>query len=126
MKKNETKPRQNQKHAAKATKGAKRGSSNNRKPPKPTMPVPKAKRPKMDLAKNPQRCVGSRVAKLFGGEVFFGTINAVDVDDDGQSLWTVVYDDGDREDFDKRDLTRAQNLYEQRKDLLILFNFCAM
>ena len=80
------------------------------------MPIPKQKRTKVDYASNPKRFVGTRIAKDFGEHgIYFGTISDASVEDD-QVLWTVVYDDGDHEDYDEEDLKKAQKFYESNKE----------
>jgi len=94
----------------------KRGTSTSNRP-KPAMPAPKPKRSKSDYSSNPDRFVGSRIAKDFGDDmgVFFGTIREANVEED-QVLWVIAYDDGDKEDFDEADLRRAHAFYELVKD----------
>lgn len=60
---------------------------------------------------SPQECVGVRVAKIFDGEVYFGTVQRYD---NANNYWCVVYDDGDKEDYEKEDLLGALVLYQKR------------
>jgi len=71
-----------------------------------------------------RKYVGRRVAKNFlrdpsvPGEydVFFGTVMATEVDSEG-TLWNIVYDDEDQEDYDEEDLNVGLMLYEEQKKL---------
>lgn len=59
---------------------------------------------------DPCSFVHRRISKDFDGTTFFGTILKYD-DSDDPPLWSVVYDDGDREDYEKRDLIKALKHY---------------
>lgn len=48
------------------------------------------------------------MAKEFAHKVFSGTISARMKD---ENWWHVEYDDGDQEDLDKKEVTRARKLY---------------
>jgi hypothetical protein len=79
--------------------------------------VPAPKRPKTNVfvelvnKSAPSVFFRERVAKIFDGEVYFGTITAYD------EFWKVDFDDGDAEDWEKKDLIRALKLYAKcRKD----------
>ena len=52
--------------------------------------------------------VGDRVAKYFDGKLYLGTITTIDADN---GWFTCVYDDDDKEDFTKRELMDAMELY---------------
>jgi len=56
-----------------------------------------------------------RVAKIFGGKIYLGTITGSDDDEDneGERLYHVVYEDGDEEDFTVSELYAAIELYEK-------------
>ena len=66
---------------------------------------------------DPQAYIGARVSKMFGADVYYGTITsyipAPSAKDD--DLWHVLYDDDDSEDFDAKDLKKALNLYRQKE-----------
>lgn len=102
--------------------------------PKPKMPVPKSnksnkkakqaakqKKPRVDYTANPGQFVKQRVAKDFGKgkdvELFFGTITGFerDEEDDNVVYWAIEYDDGDREDFDEKELRDALRMYDACK-----------
>eukprot|EP00956_Cyclotella_meneghiniana_P026276 scaffold56361_cov71-Cyclotella_meneghiniana.AAC.5 len=57
--------------------------------------------PKLD-----QNYVGSRVAKYFKTELYFGTVSI------NNDYYHVVYDDGDEEDLDEEDFHKALELYQ--------------
>ena len=54
--------------------------------------------------------IDARVAKNFDDGLFFGTITKYD---SKANFWFVLYDDGDSEQFDKRDLNEALRLYKK-------------
>ena len=56
-----------------------------------------------------------RVAKIFGGKIYLGTITGSDEDEDneGERLYHVAYEDGDEEDFTVSELYAAIELYEK-------------
>ena len=60
----------------------------------------------------PDSFVHQRIAKDFDGETFFGTIVAWD-DSENPPFWHVEYDDGDEEDYSKRDLIKALKHYDK-------------
>jgi len=62
----------------------------------------------------PTDFVQRRVAKDFDGDCFYGNLTAYD-DSETPVLWHVVYDDGDEEDYTKKDLLRAVKHYEANK-----------
>jgi hypothetical protein len=59
--------------------------------------------------------LGRRVAKFFGKEIFFGTIDFISRFDKEKVWWHVLYDDNDQEDMDYRQLKVAILLYEQHE-----------
>ncbi|KAL7554737.1 hypothetical protein ACHAWF_018267 [Thalassiosira exigua] len=63
-------------------------------------------------ASNPHSFVRRRVAKDFDGETYYGTIMAYD-DSESPAFWHVEYEDGDEEDYSKKDLIRALKHYEK-------------
>ena len=60
-----------------------------------------------------------RVAKTFGTDIYFGSVKMyfdIDKEDSkSEALWNVVYDDGDEEDLNVRELAGALRLYNQKK-----------
>jgi hypothetical protein len=69
--------------------------------------------------------VGARVAKKFfvkkskrsTGKFYFGTLKEQWKDDDGKTLWTVVYDDDDTEDYDEKEVEEGLAMYASHKRL---------
>eukprot|EP00956_Cyclotella_meneghiniana_P043014 scaffold249384_cov76-Cyclotella_meneghiniana.AAC.5 len=60
---------------------------------------------------------GSRVAKFFNSELYFGTVTSLNI------FYRIAYDDGDEEDLDEEDVHRALNLYAtNKKDAVDLIN----
>lgn len=59
---------------------------------------------------DPYSFVHKRISKDFDGATFFGTITKYD-DSDDPAFWNVVYDDGDAEDYNKKDLIKALKHY---------------
>merc|ERR1712032_916215 len=60
---------------------------------------------------SPKNYIKTRVAKRFGGTLYFGTITHYR----REGLWHVLYDDGDEEDYDRKDLIKAEKLYDKNK-----------
>merc|ERR1712194_174186 len=60
----------------------------------------------------PLTYITSRVAKTFEREVYFGSIVDYNVT---SKLWKIIYDDGDQEEFDEKDLARSLKLYQKTK-----------
>ena len=60
-----------------------------------------------------------RVAKTFGTDIYFGSVKtyfeADKEDPKSEALWNIVYDDGDEEDLNVRELAGALRLYNQKK-----------
>lgn len=85
---------------------------------------PKSKKRKVTgLQHEPKYYVGRRVAKNFGEEIYFGKISKYAAE---SSYWHVVYDDGDEEDYNEKDLRQALKLYEEncvKSDGSIVSNF---
>ena len=56
-----------------------------------------------------------RVAKIFGGKIYLGTITGSDDDaeNEGEKLYRVLYEDGDEEDLTVTELHAAIELYEK-------------
>ena len=59
---------------------------------------------------DPLSFVRQRISKDFDGDSFFGTILQYD-NSENPAFWHVEYDDGDEEDFSKRDLMKALRHY---------------
>ncbi len=58
--------------------------------------------------------MGSQVAKVFGGELFRGSIVDVDEDEgDGTVLYHIEYEDEDQEDLSSKDCADAIKLHRQ-------------
>ena len=103
--------------------------------PKPKMPVPKTKpkkkarqapkqakkeqkKPRVDYTENPRQFVKQRVAKDFGDNIYYGTITGFDEpEEDGGKVvyWKIKYDDGDQEEFEKKELKDALRIYDACK-----------
>jgi hypothetical protein len=78
---------------------------------------PAAKKPKivdefttLVNSSDPLSFVRQRISKDFDGDSFFGTILQYD-NSENPAFWHVQYDDGDEEDFNKRDLMKALRHY---------------
>ena len=59
---------------------------------------------------DPRSFVRQRISKDFDGSSFFGTIMEYD-NTENPSFWHVEYDDGDEEDYTKKDLIQALKHY---------------
>jgi len=60
--------------------------------------------------------VGHRIAKRFGKKNFFGAImEKWTVQKDSSTGWHVKYDDGDEEDFNRKELDNALKRYQKAK-----------
>ncbi|KAL3782164.1 hypothetical protein HJC23_004527 [Cyclotella cryptica] len=59
----------------------------------------------------PKSFVRLRVAKDFDGVTYFGTVMEYD-DSEEPAFWHIQYDDGDEEDYSKKDLIQALKLYK--------------
>jgi hypothetical protein len=57
-----------------------------------------------------------RVAKRFKKRIYFGTITSTWVEDTKGSMYHVMYDDKDEEDFEQKEVDNARKLYEKSKD----------
>jgi hypothetical protein len=66
-------------------------------------------------SRDPKEFLGRRVAKFFGKDIFFGTIDFISSLDKGEVWWHVLYDDSDQEDLDYKQLKIAILLYEQHE-----------
>lgn len=69
--------------------------------------------------KDPLGCVGKKVAKYFGADVFYGTVTSYTRSQGG--LWHVRYEDGDEEDLDRPEMIEALKLFvkEEIRDEVI-------
>ena len=83
---------------------------------KPAAKKAKASAPKKDdiaalvNSSDPQSFIRKRISKDFDGETYFGTVMEYD-DKENPPFWHVEYDDGDEEDYSKKDLIRALKHY---------------
>ena len=59
-----------------------------------------------------KKYIGARVAKLFDGDLYFGSITQYN---EKTQFWHVVYDDDDEEDYDPKDLEEAGQLYRKER-----------
>lgn len=57
-----------------------------------------------------------RVAKRFKKRIYFGTITSTWVENTKGSMYHVMYDDKDEEDFEQKQVDNARKLYEKSKD----------
>eukprot|EP00579_Thalassiosira_antarctica_P001658 CAMPEP_0201869050 /NCGR_PEP_ID=MMETSP0902-20130614/2711_1 /ASSEMBLY_ACC=CAM_ASM_000551 /TAXON_ID=420261 /ORGANISM="Thalassiosira antarctica, Strain CCMP982" /LENGTH=685 /DNA_ID=CAMNT_0048394489 /DNA_START=121 /DNA_END=2178 /DNA_ORIENTATION=- len=60
---------------------------------------------------DPRSFVRKRVAKDFDGDTYYGTVMEYD-DTEPPAYWHAEYDDGDEEDYSKKDLIKALKYYE--------------
>lgn len=80
------------------------------------------KRKKREM-KDPNSYKNSRVAKFFGKELYYGSVSAVIPATrtlEKETLWKIVYDDGDKEDYTEKELMKHLRIYkhyEQNDDL---------
>lgn len=63
-----------------------------------------------NIANNPNAWKGRRVAKYFESLIYYGTVG----DYDGE-YWHITYDDGDKEDYDAKELLNQLKEYELNK-----------
>ena len=71
----------------------------------------------MNHSEHGEQDKGLRIAKEFDEELFFGTVTSTRIDEHGQPLWKVVYDDNDEEELDKSEFSTYRKLYDSaRKD----------
>jgi hypothetical protein len=66
---------------------------------------------KSSQSSGPRVYVGTRVAKDFGQKTHFGTVSGYSSD---SGFWRVNYDDGDEEDFEKKELNGALCHYKKK------------
>lgn len=96
-----------------ASTSRKRGPTGSTKnTPMPANKIAKTK--SFSKKQDPHSYVNLRVAKMFGPELYFGTITKFIAPPTSQDdeLWHVRYDDDDNEDYDAKDLKKALNLYK--------------
>ena len=57
--------------------------------------------------------MGTLISKQFGGVSYIGTVTRIlPVTDDGDcQLWHILYDDGDEEDLNVREMQKCRNQY---------------
>ncbi|KAG7369685.1 type III pantothenate kinase [Nitzschia inconspicua] len=76
----------------------------------------KRNRPNKSVTGDPKAYLNKRIAKWFeDDELYFGTIDQVSRQDEKETWWHVVYDDGDEEELEIRQLRRALQDYEINK-----------
>ena len=73
----------------------------------------KKEKTKVVSAEPTRAFINTRIAKDFDGDIYFGTITECDSSENSSPLWHVKYEDGDEEDFDRKDLKKVQRLYEK-------------
>ena len=65
-----------------------------------TAPLPNELGKKGDKSADPERFIGTRIAKIFKDVLHFGTVRQYHpVSDKGGAVWTAIYDDDDTEDY---------------------------
>ena len=78
----------------------------------------KQKKPRDDCTVYCGQFVKRRVAKEFGDVVYFGTISSFKRDEDGDNVvWSVQYDDGDREEIDEKQMWEVLMIYDAFKHI---------
>eukprot|EP00594_Rhizosolenia_setigera_P012803 CAMPEP_0178973692 /NCGR_PEP_ID=MMETSP0789-20121207/21894_1 /TAXON_ID=3005 /ORGANISM="Rhizosolenia setigera, Strain CCMP 1694" /LENGTH=452 /DNA_ID=CAMNT_0020661647 /DNA_START=530 /DNA_END=1888 /DNA_ORIENTATION=- len=87
-------------------------SGRGRKRKQNSTPTGAKKKPTNSLLKEPELQVEKRIAKYFEGSLYFGTVVKFLTK---AQLWHIVYDDGDQEEFDEKDMKKALDLYESEK-----------
>lgn len=76
----------------------------------------KRSRPAKTFMGDAKTYIGKRIAKWFeDDELYFGTVDQVSRQDEKETWWHVVYDDGDQEEFDIKQLRRALADLEENK-----------
>lgn len=76
----------------------------------------KQKKPRVDYTVYCGQLVKRRIAKDFGGVVYFGTIGSFKRDEDSDNVvWSVQYDDGDREKIGEKQLWEVLMIYDAFK-----------
>uniref|UniRef100_A0A7S2VDF8 Type III pantothenate kinase n=1 Tax=Entomoneis paludosa TaxID=265537 RepID=A0A7S2VDF8_9STRA len=71
---------------------------------------------KTNIAANPKSFLQRRVAKYFGDDLFFGTVDDYKDSDDEDNYWHITYDDGDSEDYDIGDMVNHLKEYDLQKN----------
>jgi hypothetical protein len=67
---------------------------------------------------DPQSYVGRRAAKYFDSELYYGLVREYtppDQNEDGVDLWNILYDDGDYEDLERKELDECFALYKKNE-----------
>jgi len=89
------------------------------KEPAPALaPAPETKKPAEDTvgdASSSDDYVGKRVSKKFATKNYYGEIKEKWTEKNGAPKWHVMYDDGDEEDFNQKELDSALKRYERNK-----------
>jgi hypothetical protein len=65
--------------------------------------------------RDPNEFINQRIAKWFGEELYFGTIDHVSNYEEEETWWHVLYDDDDQEEFDIRQVRSGIELYKKNK-----------
>jgi len=61
--------------------------------------------------------IGQRVAKEFGGEVYYGEVTAFEEElEDSPAQWHILYNDGDEEDLYEGELKKAITLWNKKQN----------
>mmetsp|Transcript_55072 Transcript_55072/g.75267 ORF Transcript_55072/g.75267 Transcript_55072/m.75267 type:complete len:96 (-) Transcript_55072:103-390(-) len=60
---------------------------------------------------DPEAQIGQSVARMFGGQVHHGVVTKYlpPVENDDCDLWEILYEDGDHEELDSRELREAMD-----------------
>ena len=61
--------------------------------------------------------IGTRMAKRFNEEIFYGTVQELWKEKD-KKRWRVIYDDGDSEDLNEREMKTAKELYKKHPEVI--------
>lgn len=67
---------------------------------------------------DPQSYVGRRVAKYFDVVLYYGSVREYtppDLNDESVDLWNILYDDGDNEDLERKELDECFDLYRRNE-----------
>lgn len=98
-----------------------KGQSSRKRSAGPSKRAPGVKTAKISVSarkQDPLSYVGKRVAKYFGEDVFFGTVEKYipPTSPNDEDLWHIHYDDEDQEDYDLKDLRKNLKIYEKHQD----------
>lgn len=74
---------------------------------------------KNKMLEDPYAYLGRRVAKFFDDDLYFGKVKSyvhskLDDDEEDTPLWRIVYDDGDKEEYDVDDMVEFVGLYKEK------------